>query len=233
MDSAGRIPLSIDQTPERIALVFCSHDRVHAGWAYDYGHMIAHFTATQGYVPEIDKYFSLSLNWCQTSMLADGRQKLVDDLKKKSVSKIIWVDTDMRFPRDSLHSLLRHNVPIVGTNYAARRPPFHFTAATLDDMWLITKPDDKGLVEVGHVGFGLVLTDISIFDDEPCFSFDWTQDEKDSGQWKTIGEDVFFSRKMRAMGHKIYVDQELSTRIGHTGEFVFTVDEMAQIEAIA
>jgi hypothetical protein len=230
MDS-GRIPVSFDQAPPRVAVVFCSHDRVHAGFAYDYGHLIAHFTATQGYVPETGKYFSLSLNWCQTSMLADGRQKLVDDLKKKNVAKILWIDTDMRFPRNALQMLLRHDVPVVGVNYVARRPPFHFTSGTLENQWLQTKPDSRGLVEVGHIGFGFALTDISIFDDEPCFSFDWAQDE--TGAWKTIGEDVFFSRKMRAMGHKVYVDQELSTMIGHTGEFVFTVDEMAQVEAIA
>ena len=218
---------------DRVALVFCSHDRVHAGFAYDYGHLIGQFVATQGYVPELQKNFALSMNWCQTSLLAEGRYRLVEDLQKKNVAKILWVDTDMRFPKEGLHMLLRHNEPIVGVNYVSRRPPFRFTAATLDNKSLETRPDDKGLVEVGHVGFGFVLTDMSVFaGDTPMFSFDWFRDESDENRWKQVGEDVSFCREARARGFKIYVDQELSAAIGHTGEFIFTADEMARVDAV-
>ena len=33
---------------------------------------------------------------------------------KPDVQKILWIDTDMRFPKEALHMLLRHDVPIVG-----------------------------------------------------------------------------------------------------------------------
>lgn len=216
---------------ERIAIVFCSHDRVHAGWAYDYGHLIGHFVASGGHIPETGKSYRMALNWCQTSLLPEGRQRLVEDAKKKGVSKILWLDSDMRFPRQTLHMLLRHNKPIVGCNYVSRRPPYRFTAATVDNKTLETRPEDVGLAEVGHIGFGCLLTDVSVFWDEgPWFAFDWYKSE-DENKWKQVGEDVFFCREARARGHKVYVDQELSATIGHTGEFTFTADEMVRVEA--
>lgn len=216
---------------DRVAIVFCSHDRVVAGWAYDYGHLIGHFVASGGYVPEIKKSFSMALNWCQTSLLPEGRQRLVEDAKKKGVSKILWLDSDMRFPRQALHMLLRHNEPVVGVNYVTRRPPYRFTAATLDNKPLETRPDDTGLVEVGHIGFGCLLTDVSVFWDEgPWFAFDWYKSQEED-RWKIVGEDVFFCRELRTRGHKIYVDSELSVACGHAGEFTFTAEEMVRVEA--
>lgn len=222
---------SEEQAMKRVAVVFCSHDRVHAGWAYDYGHLIGKFISSGGHVPETGEHFGLSLNWCQTSMLPEGRHKLVEDMKNKGVAKILWIDTDMRFPKEGLHMLLRHNVPIVGVNYVTRRPPFRFTAATLDNQYLETKPGSLGLVEVGHIGFGFLLTDMAVFDggDGPYFAFDWYRDEQ--GVWRQIGEDVFFCREARARGHKIYVDQELSCAIGHIGEFEYNPEVMQQVEA--
>ena len=218
--------------PPRISVVFCSHDRVHAGWAYDYGHLIGKFISTGGYVPEIDKSYSLSLNWCQTSILPEGRWRLVEDLKQKGCEKVLWVDTDMRFPKEALHMLLRHNQPIVGVNYVSRRPPFRFTAATLDNRVMETKPGQTGLEEASHIGFGCVLTDISVFPETPCFAFEWYFDEEEH-RWKVIGEDVWFAREARARGHKIFVDHELSNAIGHIGEFEYNTGVMQEVEAAA
>jgi len=128
--------------------------------------------------------------------------------------------------------LLRHNEPIVGCNYVSRRPPFRFTAASLNEEYLETRPDDKGLVEVAHLGFGCILIDKSVFWDEgPWFAFDWYYGNEEK-RYKQIGEDVFFCREVRTRGHKIYVDQELSAVIGHTGEYTFTAEEMARVEAV-
>lgn len=222
-----------EEKMKRVAVVFCSHDRVHAGWAYDYGHLVGHFIGNGGYIEETGERYALALNWCMTSMLAEGRQRLIEDLKAKNCDKVLWLDTDMRFPRQALHMLLRHkDAKIVGVNYVSRRPPFRFTAATLDENHLETKPNDSGLVEVGHLGMGCVLMDMSIFanDEGPWFSFDWYK--KETGQWAQVGEDVFFCREMRARGHKIYVDQELSSHIGHEGDFAFTAEEMARVESV-
>ncbi len=222
---------AMPKPPPRICVAFCSHDRVHAGWAYDLMHTLCYFVSTGGRVG--DHKFSIGLSRCETSLLAEGRQRVIEDAKRKGAAKIFLTDTDMRLPKETLHMLLRHDEPIVGCNYVSRRPPFRFTAATLDNEQLVTKPDSTGLVEVGHIGFGCVLIDMSVFaeDDGPWFAFDWYQNEKK--EWKQIGEDVFFCRLMRERGHKIYVDQELSAVLGHTGEFQYTPEVMLQVDAIA
>lgn len=219
--------------PKRIAVIFCSHDRVHAGWAYDLAHLCGKFIASGGFVPETGESFSFSLNWCQTSLLPEGRHRLVEDLKAKGVDKALWVDTDMRFPKEGLHMLLRHNLPIVGANYVSRRPPFRFTAATVDNPPRVmeTRPGQKGLEEASHVGFGFLLTDMSVFEgDAPLFDFSWYKSEEEN-RWKIIGEDVHFCREMRARGHKVFVDHELSNAIGHIGEFEYNSEVLAQVEA--
>lgn len=217
---------------EKIAIVFCSHDRTCAGFTYDYGHLIGHFTGSGGWVPEVGKHYAIALNWCQTSLLAEGRQRLVEDCRAKGADKILWLDADMRFPKEALHMLLRHGQPVVGCNYVSRRPPYRFTAAR-DGEYVITRPGDTGLLAVDHLGFGCLLTDVSIFwDDGPWFAFDWYYDE-DERKWKQVGEDVFLFRELRKNGHEIYIDQELSAMIGHIGEFTFTADEMVQVDEMA
>jgi hypothetical protein len=36
-----------------------------------------------------------------------------------------------------------------------------------------------------------------------------------------MGEDVFFCKKARELGHKIYIDHDVSHEIGHIGTFEF------------
>ncbi len=228
------IPMPVP--PPRIAAVFCSHDRVCAGWSYDFAHLVAHFVATGGFVPETGETFSLALNWCQTSILPEGRHRLVEDMYRKGVAKVLWIDTDMRFPKEGLHMLLRHQKPIIGCNYVSRRPPFRFTAATPDERILETKPGQIGIEEAGHIGFGFCLTDLAVYGDptssaqEPMFKFEWYWNEEQK-RWTVIGEDVSFCREARARGYKVFVDHHLSSAIGHIGEFEYNAEVMQAVEA--
>lgn len=220
-------------TRANLAIAFPCHDRVHASFAAHLARMTGMFVGQAfGPIPGHDIYPAVGVVYCMTSILPDGRQKIVEKCKEQGRTHIIWLDTDMVFPAETIHLLMRHGKKIVGANYPTRRPPFKFTASTLDNVTLETRPDSDGLVEVGHVGMGCVLTDISVFENGgPWFQFDWHKPE-DTGQWTPIGEDVFFCREVRARGHKIYVDQELSRSIGHVGEFTYSAEEMARIEVV-
>jgi hypothetical protein len=50
---------------------------------------------------------------------------------------------------------------------------------------------------------------------EPWFDMPW-QTTRGS-----MGEDVFFCKKARELGHKIYIDHDVSHEIGHIGTFEF------------
>jgi hypothetical protein len=132
-----------------------------------------------------------------------------------------------------------HQLPVVGCNYPRRFTPTAPTAAmdSGDDdkhSELLYTTQDKataGVVEeCAHLGFGVVLFDMRIFDalqahvEEhgdgnflPLFKF--TETENKIGM---VGEDVFFFRKLAQAGIKPFVDHALSWQVGHIHEVILT-----------
>lgn len=134
----------------------------------------------------------------------------VSALQKRNASHILWVDSDMAFPKDSFHRLLARDKEIVGANYP-RRQGGHFSAAT-DLNRKPFKASSTGIEQAGVIGFGLLLTRRSVFEGEydmPLFA------HHDEQGYCT--EDVTFCRKVRARGHEIWVDHDLSREVRHIG----------------
>lgn len=159
-----------------------------------------------------------------SSNLPELRHNLaVNALKKHNATHILWVDSDMAFPRDSLHRLLAHDLEIVGANYP-RRQGQHISAAT-DLNRQPFKASSTGLEEAGVIGFGLLLTRIEVFDGEyemPLFA------HHDEHGYCT--EDVAFCHKARARGHKIWVDHDLSREVRHIGTISLGHEHMEQAQ---
>lgn len=172
------------------------------------------------------------------SMLTEGRHRLVAEALAWDATHLLWMDADHVFPADAIPRLLSRNVDIVGANYARRHIPTSPTAvgkgqAEGEDSpakLVYTGPDDKGMEEVDHIGFGLCLINMTVFDrlqmwaDEhddgnflPLFQFTPTEDKIGM-----IGEDVFFFRKCREAGAKVFVDHALSWEVGHIFEQILT-----------
>ena len=63
-----------------------------------------------------------------SSNLPHNRSRCVERAFKLQATHILWLDTDMRFPPDTLFRLLGRKKPIVGANYRARNPPVFPTA---------------------------------------------------------------------------------------------------------
>lgn len=172
------------------------------------------------------------------SMLTEGRHRLAAEALAWGATHMLWMDADHVFPADSIIRLLSHNVDIVGANYARRHNPTSPTAVAngqaegsdSHSKLVYTGPEDTGLQEVDHLGFGLCLIDMTVFDrlqmwaDEhsegnflPLFQFSPTSDKIGM-----IGEDVFFFRKCRDAGARVYVDHALSWEVGHIFEQILT-----------
>jgi hypothetical protein len=140
--------------------------------------------------------------------LPNLRTSLVDYAVKKEASHILFIDSDMRFPKDSLKRLLSHDLDIVGAN-CKQRTQNEFTARKEDKF--ISSKDKTGLEEVDTLGFGVTLIRTSIFDlSEPWFGMPF--DGK-----KYIGEDVFFCHKAKEKGYQVWVDHDLSKEVKHIG----------------
>lgn len=210
---------------KKVVVCIPTHDRWLAGFGFDFAHMIGFFVGNPACIPPPQ----LAIHYCMTSLLHDGRQQLVNAAKQSGGTHILWLDNDMRFPKETLHILLHHEKEIVGVNYMTRRPPFRFTAKGMDGDECVTNKSKTGLEEVSHIGFGCLLTDIRVFEgDGPHFSFGWEAVEGGKG-FRPVGEDVHFCRLAQAKKFKVYVDHDLSNQIGHIGEFTYTPEIAEQL----
>lgn len=150
-----------------------------------------------------------------TSNIADIRNNMVEQALQNDVTKFLQLDTDQTYPRDVIHRLLTHDLPIVAAKVHRRYPPFDpilYRGESVDK--LINIPDeewkgDRGIIEVSATGSGCILVDMNVYLD---IEYPWYEHNvKKDGM--TVGEDVGFCFKAREAGYKVYVDT--SIQIGH------------------
>lgn len=171
------------------------------------------------------KDIDLRLSHVQGSIIHTARRDLVRMALGGDCTHILFLDSDMRFPRNTLVRLLAHGVPVVGANYPTRRhppKPVTFRSDKTDKERVYTELDSTGLEEVDSTGFGVMLIDMDVFRNmsEPWFSFEWRTPQH------MIGEDVFFSRKARAeLGVQTLIDHDLSLRVKHIGTFEYAMTD--------
>lgn len=167
------------------------------------------------------------------SMLPEVRSKALAKAWKWGATHILWVDSDMFFPHDTLQQLLKHGKLVVAGNYVRRGLPTVPTAYTENDDYVgpcFTKEDSTGLEKVRHCGMGLMLTHIDVYDviDLPYWNF--TPIPPHNVVWQ--GEDVHFCKKLGEAGIDIWIDHDVSKLVEHVGLMPFT-HQMADASASA
>lgn len=179
-----------------IAICTPTKDTVNAGFAFDLVRLIQRFP---------DSLFIVS----QGTILPNQRTQLTKRVIEKLFSHILFIDSDMRFPEDTIERLMSHDKDIIGANCRQRQSELTTTG--------ITSLAKTGLEEVEKIGFGVTLikTDLFMKIPEPWFAtpFDGEQ---------FVGEDIFFCRKAKENGFKIFVDHDLSKEVKHIGSYEFT-----------
>lgn len=141
-----------------------------------------------------------------------AREKLLHDvITFWSATHILWLDTDMTFPKDTALRLLAHDKDIVAANYVSRTARPRPTAMAHGQC--VYSHDAPGLETVDHVGMGVFLMKTSVVADLPRPRF-WYSTETET-------EDVYFCRLLRAAGHAIWIDHDLSKQVGHIGQYTY------------
>jgi hypothetical protein len=141
-----------------------------------------------------------------------AREKLLHDVTELwGATHILWLDTDMTFPRDTALRLLKHDKEIVAANYVTRVLPSRPTARK--DGKCVSSGDVNGLETVDHVGMGVFLMSTHLVPHLPRPRF-WYSTETET-------EDVYFCRLLRSAGHDIWVDHDLSHSVGHIGQHTY------------
>jgi len=200
-----------------IAVCTPARDMVHTMFTYDLVNMVAYHT--------LNTNDAVSLKISQGTLIANQRAELCLDAMREKCTHVLFIDSDMRFPQDMIERLLQHDVDIVATNCARRRMPTGPTAQLYKENGerelVYTMPETTGLQEVGSVGMGVMLIKANVFAKlaEPWFETPWRHDKRGY-----IGEDVFFCKKAREAGFKIWIDHDVSKEIGHIGMFEFKHD---------
>lgn len=197
----------------RISVCVPCRDMVHAAFAFDLARMLRHAGAMG---------LDVLPHFCMGTLIVNQRESLVGMAKDAGSTHILWLDSDMMFPHDTLQVLLRHDQPIVAANYATRQYPHKTVAYTELHDWSSYLVHDgepiSGLLEVEAIGMGCMLTSMEVIDAMALPRFQTTY-VPESGDH--MGEDFYFCQKARELGYKIWVDDTLSRDIGHLGTMAF------------
>lgn len=150
-----------------------------------------------------------------------AREKISQYALDNKFDYVLFIDSDMVFPSDTILRLLEHDKDIVSGLAFQRKPPYspciyqtlRFGEAG-DVRSVPCKEYERGLIEVEGCGMAccLIKTEVML-------------DIYKSGQYlfnplPGYGEDLSFCLRARKLDHKIYADTTL--QIGHLGHMICT-----------
>lgn len=197
-----------------IAILVPARDTVMTSFAYDLARAMSYHTATTD-----DRVL---LYTSHGTLIASQRMELARQALEEKADYLLWLDSDMRFPKETIGHLILRDKPIVAANYATRRMPVK-PVAMMDAKGKIdrvyTGPESAGLEVVDYVGMGVMMTKREVFEklDAPWFAIPYST----LGN-HYIGEDVFFCRKAKEAGFEVLLDHDLSQHVKHIGTFEYS-----------
>ena len=159
------------------------------------------------------------------TLIFDQRNNLADVAIEEKCDYILWIDADMRFPKNTLERLLKHDKDIVGVNATTRSIPVKSTAKHLEvnlekkenSWWPVVSKGKTGIERVTAIGCGVMLVKRKVFENTPKPWFWFYQ----IPGGKTLGEDVHFCVAAADAGFETWVDHDLSQEIGHVGSYTY------------
>ena len=148
-----------------------------------------------------------------SAYVEDNRNKIVDyalEIEKtdRRLDGIMWYDTDMVFPHDTLLRLYAHNKPIVGANYRAREHPYPYLGMFSDGE--DPRYDPKvPLRPMNWLPGGLLYVGMTVYRKMPP---PWY--EINPGRDR---DDIAFCRKAKELGYEVWCDMKLTAEVRHIG----------------
>ena len=138
-----------------------------------------------------------------------SRQEIVEKAIEKECTHLLFVDSDMSFPKDAVVRLIERKKDIVGAHYNRRKFPPTSTVVN-------PKDPNEGLTTCDSVATGFMLIKLDVFKKLSKPWFFWGLDENG----KTVtGEDYFFCSLAREAGFEVWCD--FSIEVGHVGDYIY------------
>lgn len=197
----------------KLAICVPARDTVHVGFAKCLANLTARLAKEN-----IDYELIFNLG----SVIPQQRNTLAESALERKADYLLWLDSDMHFPANTVEKLLKHNKEICAATYSTRIKPQR-SVAFLDknnlDKRLKTK---NGLHKVFAVGMGCMLVSRIVFENipKPWFQYVWNEDTQDLS-----GEDIYFCNQANDTGFEIFVDADLSNDVAHYGTKAFLIGE--------
>lgn len=162
----------------------------------------------------------VSIHMVIGSEVAMQRQQLVDEALETSCTHLLWIDSDMQFPVDTLSILLSANKDIVAGNYSTRVAPHRPVAFKNKDNLDSRVFSGSGLEKIYAIGSGLMLVKREVYENmtRPHYSVTWNDDYTN-----LVGEDIYFCDKAAQHGYEVFVDHDISKKIAHIGTRAYTI----------
>ena len=192
----------------RVAISFPSSDMVHADFALALAGLC---NSTQP--------IETSLVNNKSSIVAMARNNGVKCAQDMHADFILFLDSDMTFPRSTLHRLLAHRKDIVGATYIKRVPPFSLLGAVYDREQAV---DERGLIRMRHMPTGCLLIRMTVFEKLSAPHFRFLTNEATG---EIHGEDYVFCDRAHEAGFEVWCDAALSLELGHIGQRIFRFTE--------
>ena len=199
-----------------------------AEWKSDMGMCLMTLIAASTHPIEGYAGVDLCIQNSKGSILPQLRQKLVEAAQDAEATHILFVDSDMVFPPYMLGALLEHKQRIVGLNCPTKMLPSTPTARLQPINGYpqgvpLYQEDfenrENPLLKVWRVGTGIMLIEMSVFQEIPSPYFPISYDHEQSC---FVGEDWGFCAQAQEAGIAIHVDIHLSHCIRHVGNLAFT-----------
>lgn len=162
-------------------------------------------------------YEDVTVNFVASSYIHAGQEQALEEAIGVGATHVLWLETDMGFPKDTAIRLTEHNRPVVATNAVMRHYPIRFTAIKQGHR-LATEDESFGLEEVDECGLAVMLMRTDVVNN---LTKPWFRHEYDHQTGREIGHDAIFCRRLREAGHRIYIDHDLSKEIEHIGLHAF------------
>lgn len=209
--------------PARVLIGVPARDTVATFFAYD----LAHLTGYTGvkWVGPGQPIEALRIFFSDGTLIAPQRYDIVMHAFATKATHILWLDSDMRFPADTLIRLLARNRECVGANYSGRRVPSgpvaHRGLEQPVTELVYTHEHSTGLERVDGVGMGCLLTRMTVFEKvaAPWFPIQWGVAA--DGSWAMMGEDMGFFRLALKQGVACWIDHDLTKDVRHVGTFEY------------
>ena len=195
----------------KLALSVCSNRALAPRPSMGFAMLVHHLTAYQ--VP-----FGLICRM-QASLLPQARQECLDEALADECTHQLWWDDDIEPPGDCALRMLQAmqqnpHIDVIASNYCRKQDTLQYTAEDLN-FKMIESAGKIGLEEADKVGMGLMLVKLDKLRSIPAPHFEVTWNAQHQ---KYMGEDRYFTKKIREAGMRIFVDHGISNFTQHWGD---------------